>query len=86
MRTSSLFGVVALLGGVTALSGCVVDDSSSGNRGRVNTPVATAPDSGAPNRRGTATEEINRSQPDQPADADIKVDPQSGSTTPPPEK
>jgi hypothetical protein len=82
MKTSNLFAVVALLGGMTALPGCVVDDSPSGNRGRSSGPVATPPDSGAPNRRGTGTEELNKGQPDRAAGGDTRVDPEPAKAPP----
>jgi hypothetical protein len=66
------------------VSGCIVDDSPHGNRGRSDLPAATVPDSGSPIRRESAAKRINDVDPDRPADADIKVEPQPGGTPPPP--
>ena len=71
VNTVGLIGAFALCAIVSV--GCVVDDTGRA-RGQSNTPSATVPDSGSPVRRESASDTLDRAEPSNPADVDVKVE------------
>ena len=53
--------------------GCVIDDTGR-SRGQSSAPSASVPDAGSPVRRESASDTLNKTEPANPADVDVKVD------------
>jgi hypothetical protein len=58
---------------VVVAVGCVIDDTGR-PRGQSSAPSATPPESGSPARRESASETLNKAEPANPADVDVKVE------------
>lgn len=55
--------------------GCVIDDTGR-SRGQSSAPSAKPPDTGSPVRRENASDTLDKAEPANPADVDVKVEKQ----------
>ena len=61
---------------VSALAGCLIDDSGAGPGPGPRAPTASVPDAGGPTRRESAAKTLNDADPDRPpAEGTLDVPP-----------